>query len=365
QRLHIEGNPREQLSLTGALEFKQLSLDAPELFLAPVKGANGRTTFEAEWSPQRLQLKRAEFRSDDIKFSVQADVSALDSSNPYYQVNLTGLSAPLPVLRKYVPFKILVSPQLEKTVNAIQGGQIEITKAGVNATLAELRRLTQDGTGKHLWFEATVRDATGTLGIDSTLPLRGVQGRINLANGILTFQNLKGDYGDSHLSDVVGNYSFLPTGTGKLDVQASGDFNLAELREQLKSGLFSAQAATFAQSIDELAGRSKATIVLKRDVNLPLEFTGKANLSNVRVRYHGYALSDVNGELAFTPKEIKGENLRAQLSGSPIVVRLALKDYGADSGSFDLAVDSTGIRAGVLTSLLLETGSAKDPGTVR
>jgi uncharacterized protein involved in outer membrane biogenesis len=365
QRVHIEGNPEKQLRLTGDLEFKQLSVDAPELFLAPLKGADGRTTFDAEWSPQRLRLLRADVRANDIKFAAQADVRGLDSSNPHYQISLTNLSASLPALRKYLPFKIIASPQLEKTFNAIQGGQLEVTKAGVDATLADLRRLNQDVSGKQVWFEAALRDVVATPAIDGLLSLKGVQGKLSLAGGIVTFHNLKGDYGDSHLSDVDGSYNLFSTAAGKLELQASGDFNLAELREQLKSGRFSVQAATMAQSVEDLAGRGRLNLALKRDVNSPLEITGKANLSNVRVRYHGYALSDINGELAFAPKEIKGENLRAQLSGSPIVVRLALKDYGADTGSFDLAIDSTGVKAGVLTSLLLDTGDLQDPGVVR
>src|SRR5205823_6023647 len=42
QRVHVEGNPAQQLRLRGDIEFRQLSVDAPEIFLAPLDRADGR-----------------------------------------------------------------------------------------------------------------------------------------------------------------------------------------------------------------------------------------------------------------------------------------------------------------------------------
>lgn len=365
QRVHLEGNPEKQLQIKGDLEFKRLALDAPQLFLAPLADADGRTSFEVEWTPQRLQVRRADFRANDIKFSLQGDVSALDSDDPHIRLNLSALSTPLSALRKYLPLKLFESPQLEKTLNSIQAGQAEVKQAGVNARLGELRRVVHTGIGNQLWFDADLRDVAGSLGIDGMLPLRGVQGRVSLANGVLAFQNLKGTYGDARLSDVDGRYDLTPSASGKLEVQAQGDVNLAELREQMKSGLFSEAAATFASSLAELSGRSKVDIALKRSASEAIQFDGKLALDNARLRYDDYALSEIKGDLLFTPKEIKGEKIRAQLGGSPIQIQLAVKDFGTDEGVFDLGIDSTGVKAGVITSLLLDTGTLQDPGVVR
>jgi len=365
QRVHLEGNPEKQLQLKGDLEFKRLTVDAPELFLAPLADADGRTSFELEWTPQRLQLRRADFRSNDIKFSLQGDVGALDSDDPHIRLNLSALSTSLPALRKYLPLKLFESPQLEKAFNSIQAGQLEVKQAGVDARLGELRRVAQAGTGKQLWFDADLRDAAGNLGIDGMLPLRGIQGRVSLANGLLTFHNLKGAYSDARLTDVDGRYDLTASAGGRLELQAQGDFNLAELREQMKSGLFSEAAAKFASSVAELTGRGKVNIALKRSANEAIQFDGKVALDNARLRYNDYALSEIKGEILFTPKEIKGEKIRAQLGGSPVQIQLALKDYGADEGTFDLAIDSTGVKAGVITSLLLDSGTLQDPGMVR
>ena len=63
QRMHVEGSPAQQLRLQGDIEFRQLSVDAPEVFLAPFDRADGRATFEIDWNRQILQIRRADFRA--------------------------------------------------------------------------------------------------------------------------------------------------------------------------------------------------------------------------------------------------------------------------------------------------------------
>jgi len=365
QRIHIEGHPAQRLRLKGDVDFKQLAVDAPELFLAPLTRVDGKGNFEAEWSKQSLQVTRADFRTNEVRFSLQGVVSALDGDDPHVRLNLTALNAPLPAVRKYLPLKILESPQLERTINSIQAGQLEVKMAGVDASLAGLRRLAQSGPGTQLWFEADVRDMVATTVVDGALPLRGVQCRISLADGVLSVQNLRGSYGDSHLADVDGHYDLNPVAAGKLELHARGDVNLAELRAQMRAGLVSKPAAKFATSIQEVAGRGHIDLALKHAANTPIEFSGKAALENARARYEGYALSELKGEIVFSPKEIKGENLRAQLSGAPVQLQFALKDYAGDEGVFDLVLESPGMKAGVITSLLLDSGTPQDPGVIR
>jgi len=365
QRIHIEGFPAQQLRVKSEVDFKQLAVEAPELFLAPLSRVDGKVHFEAEWSRQRLQVSRADFSTNEVKFSLQGVVSALDGNDPHFHLNLAAFSAPLPALRKYLPVKILESPQLEGIINSIQAGRLEVKKAGVDANLAGIRRLAQGGPGQQLWFDAELRDVVANSVIDGALPLRGVRCRIRLADGVLSLQNLRGTYGDSSLANVDGSYDLNPSAAGKLEVRARGDVNLAELRAQMRAGLLSKPAAKFAASIQELAGRGRIDLALQRSANTPIEFSGKVALENARARYEGYALSEIKGEFAFTPKDLKGENLRAQLSGAPVQIQLALKDYAGDEGVFDLALESPGIKAGVITSLLLDSGTPQDPGVIR
>lgn len=364
QRLHVEGYPGRQLRLKGEVDFKQLAVDAPELFMAPLSRVDGKANFEADWNGERLQLARGELRTNEVKFSLQGEVNALDSSDPHVRLNLVAFSAPVTALRKYLPFKVLQSAPLERTVNSIQAGQLEVRKAGVNGSLAGLRRLAQSGPGQQLWFEGEVRDLVANALIDGALPLRGAQGRISLADGVLRGQNLRGHYGDSTLTDVDARYDLNPAAVTKLDMQVRGDVNLAELRAQLRAGLWSKPVAKFAASIQELAGRGQVNLTLKQGAATAPEFSGKVGLENARLRYEGYALSELRGEIAFTPKDLKGENLRAQLSGAPVQIQFAVKDYAGDEGVFDLALESSGMKAGTVTTLLLSGGTPQDPGVI-
>lgn len=365
QRLHVEGYPEKQLRLNGDVEFRKISVDAPELLIAPLTDADGRTTFEAEWSRAKLEIKRADLRIDDVKLAFSGRLEAIDSAEPRVSLQLSEMSAPLTTLRRYLPLRIIESPLWERSLTSIQSGQVKLKGAGVNATLGELRRLAQTGIGKQLWFDAELRDVSGILAARGALPLRGVSGRVSLQDGRLSVRGLKGAYGDSQLQGVDGSYDLSPRGRGGLDLTAHGDFNLAELREQLKAEFVSERAAKIAASIHELDGRSRVELSVKRSADEPLQFAGKVALDNARLRFDDYAFSEVKGEIAFSPKEIKGEKIRAQLSGSPVQLQITLKDYAADAGSFDLGVESAGVRAGVMTRLLLDRGGPNDPGIVR
>src|SRR5262245_25481867 len=207
QRIHFEGNPATALQLKSEMELRQVSIDAPELFLTPLGATDGRLSFAADWNPKRLRIPRADLRANDIKFSLQGDIAAMDGKDPHFRLNLSGLSAPIAVLRKYLPLRIVHSVQLENALNAIQAGQVEIKKAGVDATLSQLRRLAHGEFGPQLWFDAELRDFAGTLPAEGSLPLRAVGGQVALANGILTLRDLKGAYGGSRFSDIDGSYT--------------------------------------------------------------------------------------------------------------------------------------------------------------
>jgi uncharacterized protein YhdP len=365
QRLHLEGYPGKELRLRGDVEFKNLSVDAPELWIAPLAGANGRTTYDADWSREKLVIKRADARIDDIKFALAGSLTALDRADPYLTLQLSGLAAPLTTLRRYLPSRIIESPLWERSLNSLQAGQVDLRTAGVNASLGELHRLAQTGIGKQLWFDMDFRDVSGSLAARDTLPLRGVSGHVSLKDGRLTVRDVKGGYGDSQLYDVDGSYNLTPSGRGGLELTARGDFNLAELRDQLKAEFISERAAKIAASVSELDGRSRVELSVKRAANEPLQFAARIALDNARLRYDEYALSEIKGEIDFSPHEIKGEKIRAQLSGSPVQLQLMLKDYETETGSFDIGVESTGVRTGVITRLLLSMGTLNDPGIVR
>ena len=364
QRVHVEGNPETSLRVKGSLEFRQLSIDAPEFFTAPLAGIDGRATFTVDRNRQNVQITQADFRTNDIRFSLQGAIAAVDGNDPHLRLTGSVLPAPMASVLKYVPLKLAGSPRLENLLSAIQSGQVEIKKAGVDASLNQLRRLP-DGSAKQLSLEAELHELAGAPAVAGALPLRGVHGKIQVANGVLGLENFRGAYGDSRFNDVDASYDFAGAAPGKLDLHTRGEINLAELKEQLKFLDLSPQTVKVLSSVQDLGGRSKLQLAIKRSPNAPIQFDGTAMLDHARVRYDDFSLSELQGEIAFSPKEIKGEQIRAQLAGSPIQIRLALKDYDAAEGSFDLRIDSTGLKAGVISNLLLDAGSPGDEGVVR
>jgi uncharacterized protein involved in outer membrane biogenesis len=364
QRVHVEGNPETSLRVKGTVEFRQLSIEAPELFLAPLAGVDGRATFAIERNRQNVQITQADFRTNDVQFSLQGAVAAIDGENPHLRLTGSVLPAPAASVLKYLPVKLAGSSRLENFLSAIQSGQVEIKRARVDASLNQLRWLL-DSSAKQFSLEADLREFAGTPGVAGALPLRGVSGKIRVANGVLGLENFRGAYGDSRFNDVDASYDFAGAAPGNLDLHTRGEINLAELKEQLKSLDLPPKTAKMLSSVQDLSGRGKVQLAIKSLPNAPIQFDGTAALDHVRVRYDEFSLSELQGDLAFSPKEIKSEQIRAQLAGSPIQIRLALKDYDAEDATFDLHIDSTGLKAGVISNLLLDTGSPRDEGLVR
>jgi uncharacterized protein involved in outer membrane biogenesis len=364
ERMHIEGDPLQQVRVRGDIEFKQLSIDAPAIFSSTLDRAEGRITFDVEGRPEMWRFQRVDFLTPDLRFSLKGEVNGTATRNPRVRLSLSTLPTAISVLRTYLPLKLLGSAWVERVVSAMESGQFEIKKASLDATLTELRELARGAVPMGFSVETELRDVSGKLPVNNGLALRTVTGRMFLSNRILTFQGFRGAYGDSQFTGLDGSYDLVSGDGGKLELYTRADVNLAELKNQLTGQELAAQLA-FLGSLEELSGRSKIEVSLKRPSSQPWQFEGKMTLDNVRARYNEYALNNLEGDLAFNSKDLSAEKIRAQVNGSPIQVQLTLKDYDSAGGTFDLGVESSGVRAGMLTSLLLDTGSPRDTGIVR
>jgi uncharacterized protein YhdP len=360
--MQVEGNPNERLHLQGEIVFKEVSVDAPEVFPAPLDPGDGRIAFEFYWQPKQWEFPRFELRSKDLKLALRAIVRAAGDRGNHLQLSLTSAPLPILIIRKYLPTKWLAWPQLDGLV--FQEGELQIVKAGVNADLSELSGMVKTGFDERIWFDGEVRHLGMSLAA-GYLPLRRVQGRIALEKGVLSFKSLSGDYGQSHFTNVDGSYRFSPAGRSVLEVRARGEVDLAELREQAKQGVLAAQLAKVASSVQEIGGKGRLDVAVTKAAEAAPQVEGAIVLDGAHLQLEGVSLSEIRGELAVTPAEIKAERVRALIAGSPVQMQLTLKDYAADNGSFDFAADSTGIRAGIVTRLLLDSGSLQDPGIVR
>jgi uncharacterized protein YhdP len=363
-RLRLQGNLQQRLHVSGTVEFEGLFVDAPELFAAPLDAGDGQLRLDIQWQPGQWEVSQMDYRSKDLGLGTKGWVKRVADGNTHLRLDLTSKPVSAAVFKKYFPSRWLASSQLEKLMSAVGEGELQLRKAGVNATVAELRRMADSGFDERLWFDAELRNFNANFP-GGYAPLRSVQGRIALEQGRIAFTNFRGAYGQSHIVNLDGTYQFSPAEPGELQLRARGEVDLGELREQAQRGILPAEVTTAALATQSMGGKSKFGIVLTRPANGAPRAEGKLTLENARLQWDKYSLSDINGDLAITPTEIKADKLRALIYGSPVEVHLALKNYAAEDGMFDLAVDSTGLRAGIVSRLLLETGSLQDPGIVR
>jgi uncharacterized protein involved in outer membrane biogenesis len=361
--LRVEGSLSERLRLKGEVAFKSLAADAPEIFSTPLTLGDGRLELDISWQPRRLDFSRVVFRSNELKLESRGVLSWATKKDPHVQLNLVTPSLPIEVVKKYLPRKWHDLPQLERFIAALQQGSIKLNKAGINGALSEINQTAKTALDDHVWFEAEVRDVAANFG-EGYLPLNRVQGRIGLAKGLLSFTGLNGDYGQSRVANIDGNYQLSGTGEGLLKLHARGELDLAELRGQLTQGFLPAPATKMIASIQGIAGRGRFDLAVNRAPESMPEIEGQIVFDGARLQLDNFFLSEIKGDLAVTPTEVKAETVSALLSGSPIQIQLDLKDYAENNGSFDLVIGSTGVKAGVITRLLLSSGSLEDPGMV-
>ena len=260
-RFHIEGNPTNQVRLQGALSFKNVVINAPDLFGGPLSPGEGQAEFDVDWKPQRLGISLFDFRSKDLKFTVRGETRVTPAHDMHVQLNLSAPWLPLVVLRKYLPLRMMGSPPLEGFVGGLQEGQLQLKQVGLNGTLAEIRNVAESAAKGRVWFDAELRNGGMKPNAGGYLSLQGVQGLLRLEKGVLTFQDLNGNYGQSRFTDIDGRYELVPGGKGNLEIRALGDVDLTELREQIKLGAFPAQMAKLSSSVTESEARDEYVLV--------------------------------------------------------------------------------------------------------
>jgi uncharacterized protein YhdP len=364
--MQVEGSQDERFHWQGQVAFKEVSVDAPEIFSGPLNPGEGHVVADITWRPKQWDVSRLELISKELKISLRGAAQAAADHDHRVQLSLTSPFLPITVIRKYLPAKWL--DWLPDGL-AFQEGELQINKAGIAASFSELKGISKTGFYDRVWFNGELRNVGLNLS-GGYLPVRGVQGRIAFERGVLSFQDLKGDYGQSRFADIDGSYRFFGARRGTLRLHARGEVDLAQLREQAKQGTLSAQVAKLDSAIQEVGirdvgGKGKLDVTVYKEAESMPQLEGNIGLDGAHLQLDGFSFSEIRGELAVTPAEIKAERIRALIAGSPIQIQLALKDYSADNGTFDLTVDSTGMRAGVVTRLLLDSGSLQDPGIVR
>lgn len=364
-RVRWQGSLAERLRFQGGIDFKRLEVNAPHLFVREVAPGDGSLTLEVEWTPQEVRLPRLDFKSSEISLSVKASVRSPGEKDPYLEMHLTTPFFPALAVRKYMSLKALQSPPWDYLMGSVSQGELKLKEVKVAGRLSEIRRLFEPGFEKHISLDAEVRGVGGNLPSGRYLPVRDVSGRLVLEDGVLYYKGLKGSYGRSPLVEVEGSQKGVLAGERLLELHVRGEADLDELREQLKLPLMPAPVVRAGGLLQDLGGKGKFRLLLRTDFASSYHYEGQLSLDNARLRVGEFALTQMGGGLSFSPRELRAEEITALLAGSPVRLQLALRDYLSDKGSFDLMVDSSGVRAGAVARVFLSSGSLQDPGMVR
>jgi len=364
-RLSLEGNLAERLRVKGDVSFRQLAVDAPDVFSALLNPGDGHLQLEMAQSPQRVEFSRLDLRSKEVNLALRGGIRRMGENDSHLELTLSSPFLPVTVLRKYLPLKQIGWTHLESLAASLQEGELEIRKAEINGNLTEIRRLGTSELKNQVWLDAELRNIGINRTSDGYLPVRGLQGRLTLDNGVLSLIDAKCSYGQSRLANIDVSYRLSSSPQGALQFRARGELDLAELREQLKLPIVPDQLTRLASNVQEMGGKGHIDLAVRRLGVAPTQFEGTVTLDSARVSTTEFSLTELKGNLALSPKEMRAEKVRALLSGSPVQIQLALRDYGTDNATFDLGIDSTGMKAGVVAQLLLSSASPQDPGIVR
>ncbi len=310
--------------MKGTVDFERLSVDAPELFAAPLNAGDGRLQIDLQLRPEQWIISRMDYRSKDLAIGVKGQMRRAADTDTQLQFDLTSNPMSVAIFKKYFPARWLALPQIDTLLSAFTDGELLLHKAGVKASVDEIRRWESTGSNERLWFDLEIRKATATFP-GGYAPLRAVNGRVALEKGRIAFNHISASSGQSRIADLEGSYDLQP-GAGGLQLRARGEADLGELREQARRGILPPELTKAIMSVQALGGKSKFDIALTRHADGAPLAQGKLALENARLQWDTYALTDIDGDLTFTPSEIRSEKMRALIHGSPVEMRLVFSE---------------------------------------
>lgn len=359
-RIRWRGIPGQRIRGKGAVALSGLEIDAPQFFAARVAPADARVELEMEWEPQEVRLARLDWRSEEVSFALRGTLNWRHKNDPDLKLQLTTPFLPFVNARKYLPLRLFGSPMLERWAGAVEQGEISILRAGMDGRLSEIRQLSEPGA---IGFEAELRELGGQFADERHLPWRGVSGRIILEDGLLHYRGIQGFVGNSRISELNGVHRGIGGGAGRTEVLARAEVDLAQLYALLGSKLAAPSVAQLQAHLKELSGKGKLAISLRQAAASPYQAEGRLAVEDAALRVADFPFSQVRGEIGFSPKEIRLDQVSGLMAGDPVRVGGILQLTGRFP--FDLTFDSPGVKAGVVAKMLLGSGFPEEEGTVR
>jgi hypothetical protein len=358
--LRLRGRLGALAAVQGAVDFQRLEVDAGEVPPAPFHVADGRLEMDLEWGVQEVRIARFSVRSGDLSVSGRGLVRSPDSADPYWELGVETPFVPAAEIARYLPAKAF-GPALEPYVTkGIKAGQVKVVGASFAGHLSEARR----SFGERLSFEIELRGMAVDLPGDRYLPLQGVSGTLASEKGVLRYKGLGATYGSSKLSDVEITLRNVFPQRRVLELSIRGESDLADLPSLMESVTSEANSKV-ASRLQGLSGAAAFTLSARTDFNSVRDYRGRLSITKGQWRGRDAVLSEIQGEISISPKEIRAINMTAVAAGSPIQFQATVSDYLTDSAVIDVTVRSAGVSAGEVNRIFFGTPASDARGTVR
>jgi hypothetical protein len=364
-RLDWKGSWDKELRVGGRVDFEQLSVEAPEIFAAPLAAGSGQLNFEIESvAGGALRLPRLDFRSKEISFSATGSLSPAVAGESTLDFSLTTPFISVATAKKYLPASAVKNSGIEEVLHRLRQGEFKLNRARLTAGFSEFPELFSRGFAERMELDADFKAIEIAPKTRHDPLWRGWSGKIEIAKSALSCKGLAGFYGSSRVIEADGRYEFSKS-RPVFEARIRGEANLAELRSLLEHGFALSAGARFVSYLDELDGKSPFAVSVRGGSGSIESLEGKLTLDRARLRVGDVRLSQLRGVLAITPKEIRLGKMAASAAGSPVTFQGVVRDYLTDRGAVDLTVSFAELKSGILARLLFAAGSAEDPGTAR
>lgn len=357
--------PWHSLSIKGRLNYSPITTSIPEAFEQPITSTEGGADIDIAYGPEGtgIDIRNATVRLPDLTVTGGLQVSKRDEAG-VITLNLKTTPIPLPIVKAYIPMKILPhrfseglkditlskgTLNLELKLSGgwrVEGGETKFTTLNPEpSTLNYIRLGLRDA-----WFSYK--------GLKK--PFTNWEGGFLWKGGVITLQGIKGRYGKTMVETMEGEIEEALT-SPRLQIKASTTIDVGEFMEEFKGRIVALEKWEKADGaislnleasgkLEDISWRGKGWLkgfgLVHKDLPFPLQgLTGEVYLDKELLR-----VTNLKGLLGVSPFTMDGTvqgyleerpflDIRASGSLNHGLVKTFLKDWRIAEVRFDKEVD--------------------------
>ena len=317
----------------GRLSMREsnVELDFPQVLRAPVRFSRLRGNIawsrdEKNWSVHATQLELANQDIEISNVSVLARLPVDPGPSPYIDARADFQRMQLASIKKYLPAKVMKPKAVEWVDHAFAGGRADDGKFRLRGLVKDFP-FKDDRGGGEFRLSATVRD--GVLVYSPEWPeVKDIKASVIFDNEWFRVKAEHGTYMNSEIihTTAVSEELFLKKKPKLLQIDGELRAKVGDVTEFLTRGPLIKQK----DEIPQMRGSGEGILTLKLD--LPLgrlkESTQVAGTytfkgASVDLVKSDIGLDKLSGQISFTERTVRGENLTAQMLSGPVTVNVS------------------------------------------